>query len=265
MAADDRLPRPSRPRRQRPRSPLAASTSSFALLAALLILILLSALAAVARASLMAPTAPPTAAPSVFYDAFSTRIFDPTGRVLQLEYALEATRKGGAAVGAVEGGLACLASWTPRFSRRMAPAARQPALGIWWVEGVLVGMSACINARGGSHTCIHSHREGDAHVALAGSGMATDALALVETARRECRAHRYIYDSPANVGRLVMILAQEAHETERARIVPYAVDLLVAGCDDAAAGRPIAELQRRRDAFLVDLLQVLERHHMYDG
>lgn len=81
----------------------------------------------------MAPTAPPSAAPSVFYDAFSTRIFDPTGRVLQLEYALEATRKGGAAVGAVDGQLACLASWTPRFSRRMAPAAQQPALGIWWV------------------------------------------------------------------------------------------------------------------------------------
>ncbi len=79
------------------------------------------------------PTAPPTAAPSVFYDAFSTRIFDPTGRVLQLEYALEATRRGGAAVGAVDGGLVCLASWTPRFSRRMAPVARQPALGIWCV------------------------------------------------------------------------------------------------------------------------------------
>lgn len=35
---------------------------------------------------------------STFYDAFSTRIFDPQGRVLQLEYALQATKKGGAAV-----------------------------------------------------------------------------------------------------------------------------------------------------------------------
>lgn len=82
----------------------------------------------------------------------------------------------------------------------------------------------------------HSHcREGDAHVALAASGMATDAQALAESARRECRAHWYIYDSPVNVGRLVAGLAREAHETERARIVPYAVDLLVAGYDE---GRP---------------------------
>lgn len=79
-------------------------------------------------------------------------------------------------------------------------------------------------------------RHGDAHVALAGSGMATDALALVEGARRECRAHRYIYDSPVNVGRLVVKLAQAVHETERARIVPYAVDLLVAGYDGPSGG-----------------------------
>lgn len=69
-------------------------------------------------------------------------------------------------------------------------------------------------------------------MALVASGMATDALSVVESARRECRAHRYIYDSPANIGRLVAKLAQEVHETERARIVPYAVDLLVAGYDD---------------------------------
>ena len=102
-------------------------------LALLLLLLLFTHPAA---ASLTVPTAPAAPPPSVFYDAFSTRIYDPMGRILQLEYALEATRKGGAAVGAVAGGaagLACLASWTPRFSRRMAPAAQQPALGIWCV------------------------------------------------------------------------------------------------------------------------------------
>ncbi len=75
-------------------------------------------------------------------------------------------------------------------------------------------------------------------MALVASGMATDALALAEAARRECLAHRYIYDSPINVGRLVTKLAQQVHETERARIVPYAVDLLVAGVDGEAGGRP---------------------------
>jgi hypothetical protein len=49
-------------------------------------------------ASLMREVAPRETAPSTYYDAFSTRLFDPQGRVLQLEYALEVTKKGGAAV-----------------------------------------------------------------------------------------------------------------------------------------------------------------------
>ncbi|MGI9116844.1 MAG: 3-hydroxyacyl-CoA dehydrogenase NAD-binding domain-containing protein [Gaiellales bacterium] len=37
-------------------------------------------------------------------------------------------------------------------------------------------------------------------------------------------------------------------------------DAMVAGCDEEAAGRSIADLQRQRDAFLVDLMELLERH-----
>lgn len=115
-----------RPGRRRWRRRPAAILPSPVLLLLPLVLVFLSAV----WASLTVPTGP-SVAPSVFYDAFSTRIFDPAGRVLQLEYALKTTRKGGAAVGAVAGDLVCLASWTPRFSRRMTPAAQQPALGIW--------------------------------------------------------------------------------------------------------------------------------------
>lgn len=92
------------------------------------------------------------------------------------------------------------------MSKRQAPAREQAALGLW---------------------------RGDAHVAMAASGMATDALALVEVARRECLSHRYIYDSPLNVGRLVGRLGQEVYDTERHRIVPYALDLLVCGYDES--------------------------------
>jgi carnitine 3-dehydrogenase len=37
-------------------------------------------------------------------------------------------------------------------------------------------------------------------------------------------------------------------------------DKMVAGCDEEAAGRSIADLQRQRDAFLVELMQLLEKH-----
>ncbi|EWM23962.1 proteasome a type [Nannochloropsis gaditana] len=163
-------------------------------------------------ASLTAPSGAPSIAPSVFYDAFSTRIYDPKGRVLQLEYALEAARKGGAVVGAVSGDFVILASWIPRSSRRQMPTTRQEALGLWHC---------------------------DKNIALAGTGLATDVIALADLARNECRAHRYIHDSPLRVGRLTNLLAKEIHDTERHRILPYAVDLLVAGYDfeDDTGGR----------------------------
>jgi 20S proteasome alpha/beta subunit len=66
---------------------------------------------------------------------------------------------------------------------------------------------------------------------LAGTGLATDVLALVEVARRECLAHRYVHEFPLRVGRLVTLLAQDVYDTERHRIVPYALDLLVVGYD----------------------------------
>ncbi|MGA0122623.1 MAG: 3-hydroxyacyl-CoA dehydrogenase NAD-binding domain-containing protein [Gaiellales bacterium] len=44
-------------------------------------------------------------------------------------------------------------------------------------------------------------------------------------------------------------------------LTPELRDAMVAGCEDEAAGRSIADLQRQRDAFLVELLKVLETHH----
>lgn len=177
----------------------------------ILTILLLLLLPVLTLGSLTRETAAPRGPASRFYDAFSTRIYDPQGRVLQLEYALEATKKGGVAVGAVGKDLAVLASWTPRSSWRQAPAAQQPGSGLW---------------------------RGDGHVALAGSGLATDVLALAELAGRECLAHRYVHDSPLRVGRLMARLAQEVYDTERNRIVPYAVDLLVAGFDRGSDGGP---------------------------
>jgi carnitine 3-dehydrogenase len=46
-------------------------------------------------------------------------------------------------------------------------------------------------------------------------------------------------------------------------LTPQLRDLVVTGALEAAAGQTVAELERRRDAFLVDLLLLLEKHRSH--
>jgi carnitine 3-dehydrogenase len=48
---------------------------------------------------------------------------------------------------------------------------------------------------------------------------------------------------------------------EAPELTPELRDRVVAGATEAAGGRTVAELERQRDAFLVDLLLLLERHN----
>jgi carnitine 3-dehydrogenase len=48
-------------------------------------------------------------------------------------------------------------------------------------------------------------------------------------------------------------------------LTPELRDRVVAGATQAAAGRTVAELEQRRDAFLVDLLLLLDKHRGGDG
>jgi carnitine 3-dehydrogenase len=47
---------------------------------------------------------------------------------------------------------------------------------------------------------------------------------------------------------------------EAPALTPELRDRVVAGATEAAGGQTVAELELRRDAFLVDLLLLLERH-----
>jgi len=50
--------------------------------------------------------------------------------------------------------------------------------------------------------------------------------------RTECINHRYVYDEPMNIGRLVLKVADKSQiGTQRIGSRPYGVGLLVAGCD----------------------------------
>ncbi len=52
---------------------------------------------------------------------------------------------------------------------------------------------------------------------------------------------------------------------EAPALTPELRDRVVAGAEKSAAGRTVSELEQRRDAFLVDLLLLLEEHRVLDG
>jgi carnitine 3-dehydrogenase len=48
-------------------------------------------------------------------------------------------------------------------------------------------------------------------------------------------------------------------------LTPELRDRVVRGAVEAAGGRTVSELEQQRDAFLVDLLLLLEKHRVLDG
>merc|ERR1712216_927043 len=73
----------------------------------------------------------------------------------------------------------------------------------------------------------------DDHMVIGISGLTADARVLAEYMRNECLNHRYIFDAPMNVGRLVSQIADKSQQkTQNSSKRPYGVGLLVAGCDE---------------------------------
>ena len=72
----------------------------------------------------------------------------------------------------------------------------------------------------------------DAHMGIAVAGLTADGRVLCRSMRNECVSHRFVYDSPLPVSRLVTQVADRSQaNTQRSWKRPYGVGLLVAGCD----------------------------------
>lgn len=72
----------------------------------------------------------------------------------------------------------------------------------------------------------------DEHLGIAVSGLTADGRVLCRFMRSECINHRFVYDSPLAVGRLVNTVADRSQaNTQRSWKRPYGVGLLVAGFD----------------------------------
>lgn len=127
--------------------------------------------------------------------------WSPAGRILQVEYAMEAVKQGTPVLGLRSKKYAILSS----FKRAQSELAE------------------------------HQQKifKIDNHLAIGISGLTADARVLAEYMRNETLNHTYIYDSPMNVGRLVSQVADMSQQkTQSASKRPYGVGLLVAGVDE---------------------------------
>ncbi|KAL4421352.1 hypothetical protein ABPG75_010643 [Micractinium tetrahymenae] len=128
--------------------------------------------------------------------------WSPQGRIFQIEYAMEAVKQGSAAVGLKSGEHAVLAT-IKRAPSDLSSYQRK----IFKI---------------------------DDHMGIAISGLTADGRILCRYMRNECLNHRFVYDSPMPLGRLVRQVADKAQlGTQRSWKRPYGVGLIVAGHDES--------------------------------
>jgi len=126
--------------------------------------------------------------------------WSPQGRIHQIEYAMEAVKQGSACVGLK----------SKKFS-------------------VIATLKRSSSELGSFQKKIFRI---DDHVGIAIAGLTADARVLSKYMRTECLNHKFVYESPLQVGRLVSAVADKSQvHTQRYGRRPYGVGLLVIGYD----------------------------------
>jgi len=126
--------------------------------------------------------------------------WNPKGKLLQVDYALEAVKQGSICVGLRNKTHTVLA--TLKKSKSELASFQEKIFKV------------------------------DEHVGMAISGLTADARVICKYMRNECLNHKYVYDSPHPFGRLLNKVAEKSQiKTQRQSKRPYGVGLLVAGYD----------------------------------
>jgi 20S proteasome subunit alpha 6 len=126
--------------------------------------------------------------------------WSPQGRIHQIEYAMEAVKQGSACVGLKSKKFAVIAALKRSSSE----------LGSFQQKVFRI----------------------DDHIGIAIAGLTADARVLSKFMRTECLNHKFVYEAPLQVGRLVSTVADKSQvHTQRYGRRPYGVGLLVIGYD----------------------------------
>jgi 20S proteasome subunit alpha 6 len=126
--------------------------------------------------------------------------FSPAGRLHQVEYATEAVKQGSAIIGVRSNQFVVVAA-LKRSTSELASYHKK----IFKV---------------------------DDHIGIATCGIIGDARTLYKYMISECLNHKFVYEAPLQVGRLVQELSDKSQVfTQRSEKRPYGVGLLVAGYD----------------------------------
>ncbi|MGA2574197.1 MAG: archaeal proteasome endopeptidase complex subunit alpha [Candidatus Methanomethylicaceae archaeon] len=139
------------------------------------------------------------------YDRAIT-VFSPDGRLFQVEYALEAVRRG----------------WT--------------ALGIRCMDGVVLAVEKKKISPLIDPSSMEKILKIDDHVGATFAGLSSDARILVDKARQESQINRLLYDEVIDVEVLVKKVSEVKQlYTQHAGVRPFGVALLIAGVDKFGA------------------------------
>jgi len=136
------------------------------------------------------------------YDRGST-IFSPDGRLFQVEYAIEAVKRG------------------------------TTAIGIKTTEGCSLVVQKRLHTSLVEKDMVKKIFSIDDQIATAIAGLTADARILVNQARIQAQIHRITYNEPITVEALTRRLANvKQMYTQHAGVRPFGVSLLIAGCDE---------------------------------
>jgi len=139
--------------------------------------------------------------PGLGYDRAIT-VFSPDGRLFQVEYALEAVRRGWTTLGVKCPEGTVLAVEKKRILPLVDPSSMEK---IWKI---------------------------DEHVGVAYAGLASDGRVLIDRARIEAQINRLIYDEPIDIEVLTRRISDlKQIYTQHAGVRPFGVSFLIAGVD----------------------------------